>query len=119
LIDFLRDHNIYNVEIIPKRNKISIVEEYANFFHQNGFIVTFGTEHNTKRVEPIKVLSKDGLELSDRLKKINYDGACVIAAHQYLVARSQDGYCNIKSTNFSERDGFVKLGNRIIKNFVN
>lgn len=118
LIDFLRSNNIYTVEIIPKRNNIDVVEEYANFFHQNDFIVTFGTEHNTKKIEPIKVYLKQGLELSEEMKKMNYEGAAAIAAHQYLIAGLKEGYCNLKSTKSKKRDDFVRLGKKIIKGFV-
>lgn len=118
LIDFLHANNIYNVEIIPKRNETNIVEDYANFFHQNNFIVTFGTEHNTKKMEPIKVLSKQGSEMPNDMKKMNYEGAAVIAAHQYLVAGLKEGYCSLGSTQSEKRYDFVRLGKKIIKEFV-
>jgi hypothetical protein len=80
--------------------------------------VTFGTEHNTKKIEPIKVYSKHGVELSNMMRKLNYDGAAVIAAHQYLVAGMDEGYCNLESTQSEKRDDFVSLGKKIIKEFV-
>lgn len=47
-----------------------------------GFTVTFGSEHNTPALEPIKLRTRDCADLSDKLKQINWRGACLVAAHQ-------------------------------------
>ena len=51
-----------------------------------GFVVTFGSEHNTQ-MEPIELYARHDKPLTERLKKINFKGACVIAAHQHLVSQ--------------------------------
>jgi len=48
-----------------------------------GFIVTFGSEHNTPAMEPIKLRTSDHPEgLSDKLRQTNFKGACAVVAHQ-------------------------------------
>lgn len=112
--------NVYMLELIPGRNKPEILEEFVQFFYNKGFVITFGTEHNTPKLDPIEVFGGDGQSLSAEMKKISYEGACVIAAHQYLVSKGKNGY--LKSSGEAKvpkRDEFVALGNAVIKKFIN
>ncbi len=112
--------NVYSLELIPGRNKPEILEEFVNFFNDKGFVVTFGTEHNTPQLDPITVFGGDGKELSPAMKKIGYEGACVIAAHQYLKAKGKSGYLyKTGKAKVKKRNEFIALGNAVIKNFVN
>ncbi|PTN08789.1 hypothetical protein [Mangrovibacterium marinum] len=111
--------NVSMLELIPGRNKPEIMEEFVNFFNNRGFVITFGTEHNTPKLDPITVYGGDGGELSPAMKKIGYEGACVIAAHQYLVAKGRLGYLDKQGkAKVDERDTFIALGNAVIKKFV-
>ena len=51
-------------------------------YRGTGFIVSFGSEHNTPALEPILLRTRDCDHLSEKLRAINYEGACRIAAHQ-------------------------------------
>ena len=111
--------NVYMLELIPGRNKPEILEEFAIFFYDRGFVITFGTEHNTPQLDPVTVLGSDGKELSPNLKKIGYEGACVIAAHQYLKSKGKSGYLKKSGqAKVEKRDEFIALGNAVIKKFV-
>jgi len=111
--------NVYMLELIPGRNKPEIMEEFVNFFNDRGFVVTFGTEHNTPQLDPITVYGGDGQELSTAMKKIGYEGACVIAAHQYLKSTGQKGYLDKQGkAKVDKRDEFITLGNAVIKKFI-
>ena len=44
--------------------------------------VTFGSEHNTPALEPIRLRTRDAEGLSEKLRAINWRGACAVAAHQ-------------------------------------
>ena len=111
--------NVFMLELIPGRNKPEILEEFVNFFNDKGFVITFGTEHNTPQLEPIMVYGGDGKELSPDMKKIGYEGACVIAAHQYLKSKGKGGYLyKSGKAKVEKRDEFVALGNAVIKKFV-
>ena len=63
-----------------------------NFFIKKDFIITFGTEHNTPEMIPLTVTTRGSVPLDESLKKIAWEGACVIAAHQYLRADGRQGY---------------------------
>ncbi|MEN6455203.1 MAG: hypothetical protein ABFD10_13170 [Prolixibacteraceae bacterium] len=114
----LINKNVWSLELIPGRNKPEILEEFVNFFNGKGFVITFGTEHNTPQLDPVTVLGGDGKEISSAMQKIGYEGACVIAAHQYLTAKGEEGYLDGEGrAKISRRDEFIGLGNAVIKAF--
>ena len=80
--DTLKKRGFRSVEFITTRNTTAVLEQYAVYLEDEGFIVSFGSEHNTPAMEPIKLRTRDAADLSDRLKTINWRGACAIAAHQ-------------------------------------
>lgn len=111
----LTERGFHSVEFITTRNDLSLLEKYASYLHEQGFVVTFGSEHNSPAMEPIELLARNRTPLTDRLKQINYEGACVIAAHQHLVAQELEGYVNVKGhADRSKREEFVQLGAQLI-----
>lgn len=114
--DILKQRGIHSVEFITTRNSIEVLEKYAGYLHEHGFVVTFGSEHNTPASEPIELYARDKTPLTNLLKSINYEGACIIAAHQELVRNGQQGYVDISGQpNLSERDAFIKKGDELIQ----
>ncbi len=119
LYEKLVSKNVYSLELIPSRNNPKIMEEFVNFFNDKGFVITFGTEHNTPQLDPIAVSGGDGKALSSDMKKIGYEGACVIAAHQYLLAKDEEGYLDKEGkAKIETRNEFIVLGDAVIKKFV-
>lgn len=53
----LRERGIFSVEFITTRNSVEVLEKYAGYLHDNGFVVTFGSEHNTPAMEPIELFA--------------------------------------------------------------
>lgn len=81
--DTLKKRGIRSVEFITTRNTTAVLEEYSDYLQDEGFIVTFGSEHNTPAMEPIKLRTRDCAEgLSGKLRETNYRGVCAVAAHQ-------------------------------------
>ena len=80
--DTLKKRGFRSAEFITTRNTTAVLEQYAGYLEDEGFIVTFGSEHNTPAMEPVRLRTRDASELSDKLKAINWRGACAIAAHQ-------------------------------------
>ena len=68
-----------------------MLEKYAGYLVDEGFVVTFGSEHNTPALEPIRLRTRDSQDLSDRLKEINWRGACLVAAHQNGLKTFEEG----------------------------
>lgn len=119
LYQMLVDRNIFSIELIPGRNDFNILKKFVQFFRSKNFLVSFGTEHNTPQLDPVKVSCRNGVELDEELNQIGYEGACIIAAHQYLVAKGEEGFLRADgSGKTAEYDAFVKLGNAVIKNFI-
>ncbi|MDR1865704.1 MAG: hypothetical protein LBR08_09070 [Bacteroidales bacterium] len=108
--------NIYSIELIPGRNRLEILEPFVRYFDEQGFVITFGTEHNAPGLIPLTVTCRGKAPLTDYLKKVNYEGACVIAAHQYLRSRNGQGYVDPASgkAQVENRQDFIRLGNAVI-----
>ena len=116
LYNRLTSLNIWSLELIPGRNSLAHLKPFVNYFNDRDFVITFGTEHNTPALDPLTVSAGDG-ELDQELLEIGYQGACVIAAHQYLRSKGEQGYIE-DSGKPADRKSFVKLGNAVIKSFL-
>ena len=116
LLQTLISKNVFCIELIPGRNDIKILKDFVTFFNENGFVITFGTEHNTPKLDPMKI-SCGGVDLDDELKQINYEGAAVIAAHQYLIAKGEEGYLKNGKAKIEEKESFIELGKAVIAKF--
>jgi predicted metal-dependent phosphoesterase TrpH len=114
----LKQRGIFAVEFISPRNSIETLEQYAAFLSDNGFVVTLGSEHNTPAPEPIELFARGQTPLTGRLKQINYEGACVIAAHQERIRNGKQGYVDIAGNACAtHREEFIREGNAIIQNY--
>ena len=115
--DQLTERGFHSVEFITTRNDVALLENYAAYLHDRGFVVTFGSEHNSPAMEPIELFARHGVPLTDKLKQINYEGACLIAAHQHVVSQGLAGYVDANgNADRSKRDEFVTLGDTLIQN---
>jgi len=115
----LKKRGFYSAEFIPTRNNHDRMKEYVLQLVKEGFVVTFGTEHNAPGKQPIEVFAGGGTPLDEDLLKINYEGACIIAAHQYLFDRDGEGVLDKKGVfKQKKRKEFAELGDRLIKSVV-
>lgn len=115
----LTERGFHSVEFITTRNDVKLLEEYASYLYDKGFVVTFGSEHNSPAMEPIELFARHSTPLSEKLMKINYEGACVTAAHQHLTTQGLTGYVDEKGVaDRSKRDEFVKLGDQLINSII-
>ena len=78
----LKRRGLHSVEFITTRNTTAVLERYASYLEDEGFVVTFGSEHNTPALEPIRLRTRDADTLTEKLRAINWRGACAVAAHQ-------------------------------------
>lgn len=114
----LKRMGIYAVEFIPGRNDCQVLEEYATYLYDGGFLVMFGTEHNTPEMIPLTVSCRHQVPLPEDLRRISYQSACVVAAHQYLISQGKEGYSREDgSCRVNERDELITLGDGVIKYF--
>ena len=116
----LQEYGIHSVEFIPGRNALHHLEDYSTYFYNKGYLVTFGTEHNTPSLDPLKVTCRGGVDLSDNLKKIAFESTSVLAAHQYLKAKGEEGYPEqmIKKGGHV-RGEFIDLGKAVLQYYFN
>jgi len=61
---------IYSLELIPGRNTFAVLKDFVTYFRSKNFMITFGTEHNTPQLDPIKVSCSGGVELDADLERI-------------------------------------------------
>jgi hypothetical protein len=107
------------IELIPGRNDHQQLEEFVQFFDKKGFIITFGTEHNTPGMLPLTVKARGSRELSRWLKQTSVTGVSVIAAHQYLRSRGETGYIDRNGRPRKRVKGqFEKLGRSVIQYYL-
>ncbi|HEY3371737.1 MAG TPA: hypothetical protein VGK10_12855 [Prolixibacteraceae bacterium] len=119
LLETLISKGIYSIELIPGRNTFAVLKDFVSYFRSKNFLITFGTEHNTPQLDPIKVSCSGGIDLDADLERIGYEGACIIAAHQYLVAKGEEGYLDTDGVaKMKEYDAFAELGNAVISHFI-
>jgi len=118
LLQELLKNNVFAIELIPGRNDFHMLKEFVSYFHRQNFLITFGTEHNTPQLDPLKITCRNGIPLDDELRKINYEGAAVIAAHQYLVAQGEEGYLSGRKAKTGEKKKFAELGNAVIAKYI-
>lgn len=115
----LRQRGIFSVEFIPTRNSIEVLEKYACYLYEKGFVVTFGSEHNTPASEPIELFARGQTPLTNPLKSINYEGSCIIAAHQELIRDGQQGYVDpLGQPDPAKRAFFIKKGDELIQSII-
>jgi hypothetical protein len=108
------------IELIPGRNDLSALKKFVEFFHNKGFIITFGSEHNTPEMTPLTVKARGYVPLDESLKKIAWEGTCVIAAHQYLRADGRQGYVLPDGTHsVKQMRELINLGQIVIEYFLN
>ena len=118
-VEMLKKHRIYSVEFITARNSMKVLEQYSGYLHDHGFIVTFGSEHNTPDKKPVLLSTREGAPLSKKLKKINYAGACIVAAHQNAIKNRITGYVDMNGKADAEnRELWIKEGNKLIRKIV-
>lgn len=107
------------IELIPGRNDLRTLKKFVEFFNRKGFIITFGTEHNTPEMIPLTVTARGGEPLDESLKKIAWEGACIIAAHQYLRADGRQGYVLPDGKHSKQqKEDLTMLGQLVIEYFL-
>lgn len=111
LLKVLKDRGFRSVEMIPLRNRIEVLKEYAEYFYEQGFMVSFGTEHNTTAMRPLTVDCLQGTPLDDSLMDISFNGAAGLAAHQYLLAREGIAYPRMN------REEMEQLGRAVLNHY--
>jgi hypothetical protein len=115
LYKVLSAYQIQCIELIPNRNSFDKLKEFVNFFEQKGFVVLFGTEHNTPDMGPLTVFARGNQPLDAELEKISYENTCVVIAHQYLKSKGLTGF-EKKAVPFGmlDKNNFVELGKAVL-----
>lgn len=114
----LTELKIRAVELIPGRNRMKFLKPFVSYFHERDYVITLGTEHNTPKLFPVTVSAADN-KLDEDLEIINYEGACILTAHQYLRSRGEKGYTKGNRIHPESKKTFVSLGNALIHWFIN
>ena len=120
LYQSLKKLGVVCIELIPGRNDGKILKEFVDFFNSKGFIITFGTEHNSPEMIPLTVSTRGSVPLDETMKRVAWEGACIIAAHQYLRYEGRQGYVMENGKNNGEqKKELAKLGQYVIEYYLN
>jgi hypothetical protein len=116
--EILQSHQVSCLELIPRRNSLEKLQEFVLFFQHKKYVISFGTEHNAPELFPLTVKVEKDRELPPELKEVSYRGTCVLAAHQYLVERGQEGFVKSDGRADPENlDFYQDLGHAVIREF--
>jgi len=116
----LRELGVGMVELIPGRNDFHVLKRFVKVFDEAGFIIAFGTEHNTPVMTPLTLSCRGNVLLDDELQQIATEGCCLIAAHQYLVSAGECGLnCSEGFTESRSKAENIELGHAVIDKFIN
>jgi hypothetical protein len=118
MADWLIEKKIFMIELIPGRNDFSILKEFVCFFDKRGFVITFGSEHNTPQLDPLTITCRGLVPLDKELLEINHRGISVIAAHQYLTASGRSGFPTGSFPSSTEIKELEQLGMKVISTFT-
>ncbi|MBN1556018.1 MAG: hypothetical protein JXA11_14840 [Phycisphaerae bacterium] len=92
LIDNILGMDVHMVELIPIRNRPEVLTDYVTKMRAAGIAVAGGTEHNTLDRIGMEPTCVGGAPVPEEVKDIFWEGACVIAAHQFLTLHNECGY---------------------------
>ncbi len=92
LIANLQARGFVCAEFIPIRNTPEVLSRYVRTMRAAGLVVTAGTEHNTLDLLPLDPACVKALPVPDDVKDIFWEGACVVAAHQFLTLHGECGF---------------------------
>ena len=113
LAENLRARGIHATEFIAVRNRVDFMMRYTPVLRKAGIIVTAGTEHNLLEMIPVAPTASDG-PLPEELRRTFYEGACVIAAHQFLAAHGQAGYTGGEA----QIERLAKMGHEVMGQYL-
>ena len=87
-------------------------------------VVVAGTEHNTLDMIPMTPQCKGAAAVPESVQEIFWEGACVLAAHQFLVAHGEPGYVDAQgqlspeyATTEERLTAFHQLGAAVIQTY--
>ena len=124
LIENIRARGIHCAEFIPIRNDPAVLSRYVTAMRGAGLVITAGTEHNTLELLPIEPACLGGQPIPEEIKEIFWEGACVVAAHQFLTLHGHCGFVDSAGNpnpaygSAEERiAAFYKLGAAVIRRY--
>jgi hypothetical protein len=125
LVASLQRRRAHCAELIPNRNTVPVLRSYVRALRSAGLVVLAGTEHNTLDLVPMEPHCAGNEPIPEELKEIFWEGACVIAAHQFLVANGRSGYVDEHGElnpsypgDEARIEAFARLGATVIEKYA-
>jgi hypothetical protein len=124
LIDNILSREVHASEFIPTRNAPEVLGDYVRAMRAAGLAITAGTEHNTLDLIALEPTCVGGAAIPDDVQSIFWEGACVVAAHQFLTLHGECGYVDQDGKpngDYSSADerirDFATLGAAVVQRF--
>lgn len=126
LVADLKARGIPSAELVPNRNTPEVLRRYVRGMRDAGLFVTAGTEHNTLDLIPLAPTCVGDIPIPDDLQEIFWEGACVVAAHQYLTFKGEPGFVDRSgrlnaayATDDARIKAFAGIGEAVISAYGN
>ena len=110
LIENIKGMGMHMAEFIPIRNSPEVLEKYAKAMRTAGIVIVGGTEHNTLELIPLDPTCLKSAPVPEDVKVIFWEGACVMAAHQFLMAHGSPGFVDAQG---NPAPGYASAEDRI------
>jgi len=124
LVEEIQSRNVHAVEFIPVRNEPDVLNRYVRTLRAAGLPVTAGTEHNTLDMISMAPACAGDQPIPDGLDEVFWEGACVVAAHQFLTMHDKCGYVDAEgdpNPGYNSSEGriaaFAALGAALIRRY--
>lgn len=114
----LHEMEIFAVEFLPYRTSFDLLKKCALFLYNQGFCVTFGTEHNTPELLSLVPTARNNVPFDSELSQIAYEGACIIAAHQAKHRLNRPGFVDNQGKRIyygNQLKEFIRIGEETIR----
>ncbi len=118
LVQQLSVKGIHAVEFFPGETSHRLLETFMRYLYNHNFCVTLGSGWLTGAKQPLLPLTADGKIPDKDLLAMNYDGTCILAAHQELHNQNRRGFVDEAGKRLVSPENvqqFIAIGDEIIR----
>lgn len=118
LVQQLSAKGIHAVEFFPGETSLRLLETFMRYLYNHNFCVTLGSGWLTGAKQPFLPVTADGKMPDENLLAMNYEGTCILAAHQELHNQNRRGFVDEAGKRLvspEKLQQFITIGDEIIR----
>jgi hypothetical protein len=118
LVQQLSAKGIHAVEFFPGETSLRLLETFMRYLYHHNFCVTMGSGWLTVAKQSLLPVTADGKMPDENLLAMNYEGTCILAAHQELHKQNRRGFVDEAGKRLVSPENlqqFITVGDEIIR----